>query len=217
VVVLRNFVPACPEPAQAVSWPKWNGPVFLYFSRIDDNKNFGEFVAAVASAERTLGKQAFGIACGPAVPDYPVAEIIDRNQARGSVVVLPPAPYESSHLLFRSLRERRAVFVSPSKGESFGLSAAEAMTAGLPVVLSDIPPHSALVSGRKKFLYPVGNVRELVAKMAEALQHYDDHAAECVALSAAFSERAFLADWEQVLRLQPEVRPRESAGMGSGR
>jgi glycosyltransferase involved in cell wall biosynthesis len=96
------------------------------------------------------------------------------------------------------LRQKRAVFVSCSKGESFGLSAAEAMTAGLPVILSDIPPHAALVSDRSKFLYPLGNVRELAMKMAAVAEQYDALASECVELSREFSEEAFLADWERL-------------------
>jgi len=91
--------------------------------------------------------------------------------------------------------------VSSSKGESFGLSAAEAMTAGLPVILSDIPPHAALVGHRSRFLYPLGDVRELARKMAAATEQYDDMAAECLELSREFSEEAFLADWEGVLGL----------------
>ena len=96
------------------------------------------------------------------------------------------------------MRQKRAVYVSCSKGESFGLSVAEVMTAGLPVILSDIPAHSALVSNRAKFLYPLGNLRELTNKMATAALQYDELASECANLSREFSEEVFLADWERL-------------------
>ena len=96
------------------------------------------------------------------------------------------------------LRQKKAVFVSCSKGESFGLSAAEAMTAGLPVILSAIPPHAVLVSNRQHFLYQLGDVKELAMKMAAVSERYDEMAAECVELSREFSERAFLSDWERL-------------------
>ena len=99
------------------------------------------------------------------------------------------------------VRQSIGIFVSCSKGESFGLSAAEAMTAGLPVILSDIPAHRALVADRERFLYRLGDVPQLAAKMAAAIDRYDGLAAECLELSREFSEQTFLADWEQIARL----------------
>ena len=176
--------------------PAWSGPIFLYFARIDDNKNIAEFIEGVMAVRSRLTRQPIGVVCGPVVPDYPLMEIIDRRDARSSLVVLPPISFEKTHIFIDWLRQKRAVFISCSKGESFGLSVAEAMTAGMPVVISDIPPHAALVANRAKFLYPLGKVGELAAKMAAAVEHYDDLAAECLELAREFSEEAFLSDWE---------------------
>lgn len=198
VKVVRNFVPHLPPMDRPLSLPAWRAPLFLYFARIDELKNFAEFVAGISSARLYFRTEPLGIVSGQVLPGYPVQETIEKNQVQGSIVVLPPVPFENSHVLMQMLRQGKAVFVSCSKGESFGLSAAEAMTAGLPVILSDIPPHAALVSNRSKFLYPLGDVRELAMKMAEVSDRYDEMAAECVELSREFSEEAFLADWEQV-------------------
>jgi len=200
IKVVRNFVPHLPPMDRTLSLPAWRAPLFLYFARIDELKNFVEFVEGISSARQycARGKEPLGIVCGQMLPGYPLLEVIEKNQVRGSIAVLPPVPFETSHVLMQMLRQKKTVFVSPSKGESFGLSAAEAMTAGLPVILSDIPPHAALVSNRTKFLYPLGNVRELAMKMAAFAEHYDELAAECVELSREFSEEAFLADWERL-------------------
>jgi glycosyltransferase involved in cell wall biosynthesis len=198
IQVLRNFVPHLPPLDRPLSLPAWRAPLFLSFSRIDELKNFAEFVEGIRAARPHLEEQPLGIVCGQVLPGYPVEEVIEKNHVRGSIAVLPPVPFETSHILMQMLRQKKAVFVSCSKGESFGLSAAEAMTAGLPVVLSDIPPHAALVSNRSKFLYPLGDVRKLAMKMAEATAHYEELASECVELSREFSEEAFLADWEQL-------------------
>jgi glycosyltransferase involved in cell wall biosynthesis len=198
VRIVRNFVPRLPQTDEPGPLPAWRGPVFLYFSRIDEHKNFTEFVEGLSWAREYCRQEPLGLVSGQIYPGYPVNETLEKNGVRGSVVVLPPVPFAKSHVLMRLLRARKAVFVSPSKGESFGLSAAEAMTAGLPVVLSDIPPHAALVDRRDRFLYPLGNVPELAMKMAAAIENYDEMSAECVALSAAFSEEAFLMDWEKL-------------------
>ena len=72
------------------------------------------------------------------------------------------------------------------------------MTEGLPVILSDIPPHADLVSGKPHFLYALGNVGQLTTKMGIAVEHYDAYASESLVLSREFSERGFLEDWERL-------------------
>lgn len=198
VKVVRNFVPHLPETDQLFSLPAWRAPLFFYFGRIDEHKNLGEFIDSVCLARQQSHKDALGIICGQISPDYSLMDAIERRGARGTVMVLPPVPFENTHLLMRMLKQKKAVFVSCSKGESFGLSVAEAMAAGLPVVLSDIPPHAALVSNRSQFLYSLGNARELAIKMAAVSEQYDELASQCMDLSREFSEEAFLADWERM-------------------
>ncbi len=198
IQVVRNFVPRFPEMDSPARLPAWRLPLFLFFGRIDENKNFTEFAEALANTRERLRRDVLGVVCGPVVPDYPIQEVIRRSGAAGSVILLPPVPFENGHILMRLLRRKQAVYVSPSKGESFGLSAAEAMTEGLPVVLSNIPPHAMLVSGCSKFLYGLGNVHELAAKMAASIEQYDALSAECLSLARSFSEEAFLEDWERL-------------------
>ena len=198
VRVIRNFVPQLPAIDSALSLPDWCATLFLYFSRVDEVKNFSEFVEGLALARPQLHREPLAIVSGQILGGYPYLELIEKAGLRGLVVVLPPVPFESSHSLMQMLRQRKAVFVSPSKGESFGLSAAEAMTAGLPVILSDIPPHRALVSNCSKFLYPLGNARELAGRMAAAEEHYEEWSAECRGWARAFSEAVFWEDWNQV-------------------
>jgi glycosyltransferase involved in cell wall biosynthesis len=150
----------------------------------------------VSYSRRYLAKEPLGIVCGQLDPGFPLRETIEKNKARGLILVLPPVPFENSHLLMQLLARKKAVYVSCSKGESFGLAAVEAMSSGLPVILSDVPGHIAIVSNRAKFLYPLGDVPALAMKMAAASEQYDEMAAECMELSGEFSEEAFLADWE---------------------
>jgi glycosyltransferase involved in cell wall biosynthesis len=198
IKVVRNFVPQLPPTDQPLSLPAWRAPLFLYFSQINAHKNVTEFVEAVSLARQYLRREPLGIVCGQLDPGFPLMEVIEKNNVRGSIAVLPPVPFENSHVLMHLLRQGKAVYVSCSKGESFGLSAVEAMTEGLPVILSDIPAHATIVSNRAKFLYPLGNVRELAMKMAKVAGQYDELASECVELSREFSEEAFLADWERL-------------------
>lgn len=195
VQVVRNFVPQLPQVGGPVSLPAWRNPIFLYFSRIDEHKNFVEFAEGISEVRRHLQDKPLGVVSGQMLPGYPLLETMEKFGVRGSIIVLPPVPFAKTHIFMRLLRERKAVFVSTSKGESFGLSAAEAMTAGLPVILSDIPPHATLVGGRDRFLYPLGDTRTLAVKMSTAMENYEAMSAECRELAQAFSEEAFLEDW----------------------
>ena len=201
VKVIGNFVPRLPLPDREVSLPAWCGSLFLYFSQINLHKNATEFIEAIAYLRERLGKNAIGLICGQLDPGYPLMDVMERNRVRGSIVVLPPVPFETSHVLMHLVRKKRGAFVSCSQGESFGLSAAESMTWGLPVILSDIPPHRTLVANRPDFLYSLGDVPELAARMAAVDGDYDRMSAECEELSAAFSEEKFLSDWETLFGL----------------
>jgi glycosyltransferase involved in cell wall biosynthesis len=207
IKVVRNFVPPVPELDRELSLPDWKPPLFLYFGRIDELKNFAEFVEGLSHARHHLGTKPLGIASGQLLQGYPLKEVIDKNQMSGSVLLLPPVPFAKSHVLMQLLRQKKGVFVSPSKGESFGLSAAEAMASGLPVILSDIPPHRSLVAGQRKFLYPLGDARELAARMAAATEKYDHWAAECLELSRGFSEETFVSDWEALFAPNAQSAP----------
>jgi glycosyltransferase involved in cell wall biosynthesis len=206
--VVRNFVLPLPDVDESLSLPSWRVPVFLYFAQINEHKNVAEFIAAISYARRKFRKEFLGIVCGQHDDGYPVMDVIEKHKARGSILVLPPVPFEKSHIFMRLLRRNKGVFVSCSKGESFGLSAAEAMTAGLPVILSDIAPHATLVSDRAKFLYHLGNVQELAAQMVAAAEQYETLASECLELARAFSEEAFLSDWEALFHTNVTAEPR---------
>lgn len=195
ITVVRNFVPIWTPPKERIDAPAWTGPVFLHFGRIDTNKNVTELLDALDSTRQA---NALVMICGQVDPGFDLAQAIDRRKLRARVLVLPPVPFARGRLLLQLLRERRGVFVSCSKGESFGLSAAEAMTAGLPVILSDIAPHATLVGGRREFLYPLGDVRELALKMAAAIDQYERLSSTCVELAKEFSEEAFLTDWQRL-------------------
>jgi glycosyltransferase involved in cell wall biosynthesis len=66
------------------------------------------------------------------------------------------------------------IFVMPSRFEGFGLVAAEAMAAGLPVVASDIEGLREVVEHEETgYLCPAGDSRHLAGRLLELLQSPD--------------------------------------------
>ena len=69
------------------------------------------------------------------------------------------------------------------KDESFGLSAAEAISSLVPVVLSNIKTHIELVKGYEKNLtYPLGDNRSLSERIESV---FDNYAEACSAMAVA--------------------------------
>jgi Glycosyltransferase len=66
------------------------------------------------------------------------------------------------------------IFVMPSRFEGFGLVAAEAMAAGLPVVASDVEGLREVVEHEKTgYLCPAGDSRQLAGRLLELLESPD--------------------------------------------
>lgn len=66
------------------------------------------------------------------------------------------------------------VLVSPSATESFGLAAREALSAGVPLVASDVGGVAEIVSvGENGYLFPSGDVQALAALLQKLVDHPD--------------------------------------------
>lgn len=63
------------------------------------------------------------------------------------------------------------LFTLPSDLEGLPLAMLEAMSQGIPVLASDIPPHQQLVSNNRGVMFRAGNIDSLVQQMDWAIQH----------------------------------------------
>ena len=90
------------------------------------------------------------------------------------------------------------VFVAPNTGgESFGIVLAEAMSAGAPILASDIEAfRRVLLDGRAGALFPVGDAEALAATAAELL----DDPPHRKQLSAEAKTAVLAYDWSTVAR-----------------
>jgi phosphatidylinositol alpha-mannosyltransferase len=104
------------------------------------------------------------------------------------------------------------VFVAPNTGgESFGIVLAEAMSAGAPILASDIPAFNrVLLGGRAGVLFPVGDAAALAAAAAELL----DDAPRRKQLSDEAKAAVRIYDWSTVAR--DVVRVYETVAGGAG-
>lgn len=196
--LLRNSV----SPTHRESVPKlpaWKQVPLLYFGRLDELKNPQGFLDLYQELERRVPGRYFGLVLGPEVAGYDMALRIERAGLHGKVVQMPPLPFLRTSTFLAGWRDLGGMMISPSFGESFGLAAAESIAAGIPVLLSELPEHSELVSGDGRHLYQPLDVA-CGADRVEAI--FEDYAAASERMrvcAAAFSNEAFLSDWDELM------------------
>jgi len=126
--------------------------VILYIGRISPIKNLGQLVQAFhdVSLERTRL-----VLVGPALePDYALdlAGLVAKLGLDGRVVLTGPL-YGEDKLSALAAAE---LFVLPSLSENYGIAAAEAVAAGVPVLLTDACGIAPQIDGRAGLAVPVG-------------------------------------------------------------
>ena len=102
-------------------------------------------------------------------PDKSALKALSKElEIDNSVVWLGAKAHEETLRLYRLMD----VVVVPSKFEGFGLSAAEAMAAGVPVVASDVDGLREVVDdGNSGMLVPFGNVEKMVSALRVLLSN----------------------------------------------
>ena len=201
VGVINNFVPwniEIPEFKKQINLPNWNKNIVFYYGRIDDNKNTKELVEAIKIYKEKYDNNIMVLLIGNENKKYKLDECIKANNLFSDIILLPPINFNKINYLLSLLKERKAIFVSPSKGETFSLSAAEAIAHDIPVVLSDIEAHFNLVKGDKKYLYELGDSEELAKKINYGFKNYEKLAKEMQDYKKAFSAETFIKEWNKI-------------------
>ena len=170
--------------------PPKTGKEVLYFGRLEQRKGPQVLVQALP-AIFSLVPDAHIVIAG----DGPLLEQLERAvpaSLRKNVTFTGHFDDESR----RALLSATTVVALPALGgESFGITLAEAMAAGRPVVASSIPGYAAVArNGKDARLVPPGDAPALAGAIAELLHDPKDAAA----LGRAARERARMFDWPVV-------------------
>ncbi|WP_080418715.1 glycosyltransferase family 4 protein [Burkholderia ubonensis] len=199
VRVMRNFIPWDIESNltdQRLRLTHWRRRPILFFGRMDAHKDPIALLDAFSMLEARRPGEFMLMLCGPTSPEIAIEEELHSRKIRQHAAILPPVKFSRASQLLITLAEAGGIFVSPSHGESFGLSAAEAIAFGMPVVLSDIEAHHALVDGRSNYLYSIGQATDLADKIIAIADDYETAASNLSPLRDKLSAHAFLEDWK---------------------
>jgi len=177
----------------------WGKKPVCYIGRMDTLKNTIELLEIFTILRKRPEDDFFLLLVGDVRPHYmDIKETIRKLGIEDRAAYYRPIPFEKVDVLLTKIKQHKGIFVSPSMGESFGLSALEAMSNGVPVLLSDIECHKPLVNGDPDFLYRLGNVSEAVGKVEHISGNYDELSENVARLAANHSSSLFIEAWKQL-------------------
>lgn len=179
------------DPTVRIRYAHPDEKLLVHVSNFRPVKQVEDVVRLFAKVGERVGARLLMIGDGP---DRPQAfELASRLGVSGRVSFLGSFPRIEDILSVADL------FLLPSSQESFGLSALEAMSSGVPVIASDVGGIPEVVEhGVSGYLHPVGAVEAMAASAVRLLSDPDHHAA----FSRAARERAVRAFGEdQILPL----------------
>lgn len=183
------------------------GQKVLWVNRLDPQKGFRVALRAFDILSRQLPALTLVVA-GDGPERGAVEELAPSD--RGRIVMLGNVPHDELPDLFASAD----VFVSPAGGqESFGMVLVEAMSAGVPVVATDIPGYREVVRpDAEGLLVPPGNAIALAVAVRRIL--LDPKLAE--RYRRAGRSRAIGFSWDEVVpRIEAAYERALAAKIGS--
>jgi len=167
-----------------------------YIGRTDSLKNVEEIIMIFKELLEKLGDKFILFIAGPIMKEVDLFDIVKKNNLENRFIYLPSISFEKMEELLNFIRCNNGIVVSASKGESFGLSIAEAINANIPVVATMV--HAHLVNSNDKFLYKQGNITEAINKITNI--YYDRNSTEqkLPTFKRNFNEDRFIEDWNKI-------------------
>lgn len=203
ILDLRNFVPWDIESyhcTHGISLPGWTRRPILFFGRMDKLKDPITLLDAFRVIEERRPGEFMLIFCGPRSSEIDIQTEIACRGLAAVTALLPPIPFHAAPSLLNAVRTANGVFVSPSHGESFGLSAAEAISALLPTVLSNIDAHLDLLSDLGSYYtFSPGDSYDLADRTEFALNNHSSAQLAFQDLRRNFSAERFIHDWKLLI------------------
>lgn len=169
----------------------------VYFARLDKLKNFDEVVQVFELF--VADEDIMHIVIGNGANERSLIQSLELRGLLGKTLLRSQIDFDKAPYLINTVKHHRGIFLSPSRGESFGLSAAEFISGGVPVLLSDIPAHCELVESDERFLYQLGDLQAAKQKLIYLLQNWEVMSMKISEYADKFRGDAFIAAWQNFI------------------
>jgi glycosyltransferase involved in cell wall biosynthesis len=178
------------------------GFTFFCLGSMEFSKGIGDLIAALEIVCRTM--EGIHLRIGGSGPDLETFKIMAQDAGLADKITwLGRLSREQA----REEYQRSDAFILPSHHESFGLVYAEAMACGKPVIATRCGGPEVIVNAQNGLLAPIGNSKELAARMKEMTENISQYhpAAVRADFMERFSKKAVIP---QLLELYNQVAER---------
>ncbi|WP_429809868.1 glycosyltransferase family 4 protein [Ensifer sp. B1-9] len=165
VELLPNRVP---RPRPSIVSGRWGTPVIFYIGRVEPGKNVSEALRIHARA-KDIEPEISMLIVTPSRDCTSVYEEAARLGTLKNVFIRGAVPFDKFDDLYAEIGSERSVFLSSSRHETWGLSAAESIAAGIPVVLASNEGHREVARENEAFLYPMSDEEVAAGRVLNAL------------------------------------------------
>ncbi len=168
-----------------------------YMARLDDLKNYAEAFNIFEKFSQDENVMFAVVGKATSVSQRRVITLLREKGIIGKTFIRNEIDFSAVPDFINLVKSHRGIFVSPSLGESFGLSVAEFMSAGTPVILSEIEAHRELVNGDERFLYKIGDVISARDKIMDILADWEGNSTLISSYAQKFSAETFYFSWQE--------------------
>jgi len=143
----------------------------LYIGTLQPRKNIPTLIEAYAGLPNTIKKEVKLVLAGGKTHNYDlrIDKIIKKHSLKSDVFLPGFIAEEDKPSLFKL----SYVFCNPSFYEGFGITVLEAMTLGIPSIISDIPPHQEIAGNSVFYFKPCDSATELTKALNSVLIEKD--------------------------------------------
>ena len=176
----------------------FNKRPLAYLARIDPLKNYTEAMRIFEAVKER--EDVMQIVIGNGITSRENLALLGDSHLLEKTFLRDRVAFDDVPELIGLVRRHQGVFISPSRGESFGLSAAEFICGSVPVLLSYIPEHRELVNRDERFLYPLGKISVARKKLVKILDNWQSMSQAISNYSSKFRGASFIQGWNRFLK-----------------
>lgn len=198
---LAFFAPAsaapCPHLALHGARP------ILWVGRLDDLKDWqraGRIASRIFKELDAPDLELFmlGRHVSPTIP----VDVFRREGILGRVRHMTSASFASMPTIYRTVAEARGIYLSTSKGESFGMTVAESMASSLPCLVHRLPVLEEVSAGKAAYYRTDAEAVEEACSLLTDTRRYDASALELRQVARRYRpEETTKALYEKLLRV----------------
>lgn len=170
-----------------------------YLARLDELKNYPEAFDIFSEFSQDEKVMFAIVGKATSLTQKRVLTLLREKGIIGKTIIRSEIDFNAVPDFIKLIKSHHGIFVSPSLGESFGLSVAEFMSAGVPVILSRIDVHGELVNNDHRFLYNNGDIVSARNKIINILANWDEYSTIISAYAQKFSAPHFYSSWQEFI------------------